>query len=659
MFKKLASLPLSKKVTLATYLGVSVATCVLGGVMLGWASQEKAMWDVVTIAGEAVLEEDVRKEYIAFEEKIDLRGVSLKTEEGVVTEENGLTATADLNSAGLKEVTLSYKKDDYTTYIASYPIEVFLIKHVDIRKAPTAIFHNDGTFDPVNDYEICVELSGSPTEFSTTEANPDWTNVVVIPTQMFNVEAAPVVTTIGGNTFTKPAAEFSFASIKYTTYSSTATAEFAEGATVINFDNITEGGNASMFLTVDEKERYNGDGANDDSAAKGTYYFVDWAGNVITHSFRYFQDGEKDIFNSGSSDGYKTFVDWVSNPETESEKEDGEKDFRVTIQNLDQTFRVSQPWRQTLRDTEAKPATLKANPTKTEYFVGEDFSLEGVELEVNGNIVDNENIVVFADMGTPMTDEDSRKARIAYDGEDGSLYAADVDIRVIGFNSIDVRCEAKKGEDNVELKDENGYSYIDTETWEVWAQLSCSTTRFSNTDEHPEWTDVYDITEVCTGTTFLKSEETKIGDKTYKTEIYNIAINGKEYLIDRSTNVREGAWRTLEFTNVTGDGETLILVVDKAETNNEDGDSADTRATGKYYFVAADGTWSVFDFAYYLTGGESKFISESLAGDTPRIKDEQGGGVANENDFKVTVDGIEFQVTINWRDTLIDGPFGF
>ncbi len=653
--------PLSQKILTGVYAGGVIATGVLGGVLVGWASETTVEREAVTVQAQAVVEDTARREYFAFEQ-LDLSGVSLQVDGVTVTQENGLSASADLSSAGYKEVSLTYKKDDYTTYVASYPVEVFFAKHYSVEVRPTVTFHADG--EDVSNFTVWAELSGKPTEFSVPAEHPDWENVAVIPAHLIARTRDKVEESKDGHTFTTDILTFTFSTFKYTVTNTTV--EYADGVwKTLEFENITptfeydKDNTQAMFLAVENPERYDGDGANEGSMAKGTYYYVDMEGKVTSHGFRYYLDGEKDHFVSGSLDGYSTFIDWNSgtDPNNTDEANDGECDLRVT--NAYKVFRVSKPWRDTLLHLEATDVELKGTPVQTEFFVGDFFKTAALRLLVNGEEIGEDQLTVYADTQSGMADGDTRKARIAYLAEDGTVYKHDVDIKVLGFKSIDFKaCEGVK-ENGEYVLDENGYKTIDNSITDktkfyVWAQLTGTSTKFSNVPEQPTWTDVFDITSVVKGK-FLVNSQTVDG-YTFDTRYYDVTIDGVPVFVDQSTaEPVSSAWRSMRFENTSGGRERLYLALNTSETNGDDGDSLDTRATGTYYFVNAKGEVSSYAFSYYLTNGVSMFVSNTLEGENQKlIKEEQAGGVAEQTDMRVTIDGVTFQVADKWREFLLN-----
>ena len=96
-----------------------------------WAAADTSSGDVEIAEAEVIIEDNVRREYLAGEE-ISADGVALKIGKNSVTD---VTLTCDTSTAGLKKVEVSFQ-DGNVYYRGYFTVTVFSIRHYDLRTQP-------------------------------------------------------------------------------------------------------------------------------------------------------------------------------------------------------------------------------------------------------------------------------------------------------------------------------------------------------------------------------------------------------------------------------------------------------------------------------------------------------------------------------------------
>lgn len=145
------------------YFFVGLLTLVLALVLMLWAS--KGSGETVTLQATAQCTDATRYEYLVGQ-TVDTSTVTMQLPNGEVLTNEQYETKADFSSAGLKVVKLSYTEGN-TIYEASYGVEVFAVRHLDIRDN-TIEKDRHGEWD-FSDLIIWAELSGPSREFYKPE----------------------------------------------------------------------------------------------------------------------------------------------------------------------------------------------------------------------------------------------------------------------------------------------------------------------------------------------------------------------------------------------------------------------------------------------------------------------------------------------------------
>lgn len=141
------------------YAAVGLVSLILAIYLIVWASAGGG--ETVFITATAYTTKETRMEYIVGE-TVDVSTVTMILPGGEELSSEDYTVTADFSSAGTKAVKLSYK-DGNTVYEAAYGVEVFSVRHLDIRDK-TIEKDRQGNWD-FSDLVIWAELSGPSHEF--------------------------------------------------------------------------------------------------------------------------------------------------------------------------------------------------------------------------------------------------------------------------------------------------------------------------------------------------------------------------------------------------------------------------------------------------------------------------------------------------------------
>lgn len=192
---------LKKKQILWIVYGALALVCLIAfSVAAVWAGQGILSTEIteilsaeVTIDTETELTpETTRTEYIVGE-AVDTTGASIKviTKEGktVTPSLEECTVEADMDTAGVKPVVISWQEGT-VLYRGSYEIEVFAVRHIDVRPNngdETLVYAQSATELDKAGIEVWAELSGEP---QTMEKPAEWNNVVRLRPEQFTLTSS-------------------------------------------------------------------------------------------------------------------------------------------------------------------------------------------------------------------------------------------------------------------------------------------------------------------------------------------------------------------------------------------------------------------------------------------------------------------------------------
>ncbi len=267
-----------------------------------------------------------------------------------------------------------------------------------------------------------------------------------------------------------------------------------------------------------------------------------------------------------------------------------------------------------------KASALVTEDARVEYVVGETPDPIGFALVIDGKI--REDCKLDVDTSTAGV----KAARVYY--EDGNTtYEGYYPVTVFGVKHIDVRSlpsAINVGEDG----------RVELEGFVMWAELSGTPKQLTMQDEHPEWT----TTVVASPSNYSVwlSESSVKGVSNVTVRCGNVSTAFAYTAVEDELIVLDSPSRAIEFTNIDEDGkESLTLLVTKPETDGSDGESGASNARGKYVYTDAEGVTRVYDFAYYIDGYVSHFVSNATFANG--IDEKQVG-----DDLQVTIDGHGF-----------------
>ena len=150
--------------------------------LMVWASIGSG--DTVFITATATTTDSTRLEYLVGE-TVDVSTVTMTLPNGDELGSDEYTVTADFSSAGTKVVKLSYQ-DGNTLYEAGYGVEVFSVRHLDIRDK-TIEKDRQGNWD-FSDLVIWAELSGPSHEFEKpTQFSGIDDTAIILDERLFSV----------------------------------------------------------------------------------------------------------------------------------------------------------------------------------------------------------------------------------------------------------------------------------------------------------------------------------------------------------------------------------------------------------------------------------------------------------------------------------------
>lgn len=273
-------------------------------------------------------------------------------------------------------------------------------------------------------------------------------------------------------------------------------------------------------------------------------------------------------------------------------------------------------------------SALAKEDARVEYIVGETPTADGFALVIDGKVQNDCKIELdTASAGV-------KPARVYYESGN-TTYEGFYPVTVFGVRHIDIRQQP-----TALIEKEDGT--IELENLVVWAELSGAPKQLKVQDEHPEW----DTTIVLSkdNYTVWQSDDKVPGGYAVNLSCGSImksfafvTIGGVNYVFDNLS-------RIVTFANVNQGEESLTLFVTQPETNNSDGE---TGARGKYLYTDESGTEHIYDFAYYINGWESHFVSNATF----------SNGVEERligDDLQVTINGINFTASHSaWTSAIL------
>ncbi|MCH5350967.1 MAG: hypothetical protein J1F39_03250 [Clostridiales bacterium] len=260
-------------------------------------------------------------------------------------------------------------------------------------------------------------------------------------------------------------------------------------------------------------------------------------------------------------------------------------------------------------------SALAKENARVEYVVGETAKPDGFALVIDGKV--QSDCMIDVDTSTAGV----KSARVYF--EDGNTtYEGYYPVTVFGVRHLDVRVQPT----GIEEKEDGSVGLKDIV---VWAELSGEPKQLPLQSEHPDWKSTIVlspenytvwVTEDANGKTVT------LRSGGCSASFVFVTIGGENYVLNSTA-------RILSFNNGGSFGnEKLTLYVFETESNNSDGDVG---ASGKYVFTDAFGLEHVYDFAYYITGWESHFVSNEKFNNG--VYERQVG-----DDLQVTINGVVF-----------------
>ena len=158
------------------YICLLFASLIFISAMCIWAALDKSSADVEIVDAEVLVEDNIRREYLAGEE-ISQEGISLQIGKNSISD---VTLTCDTSTAGLKKVEVSYQ-DGNIYYRGYFSITVFTVRHYDLRNQPELYRDDNGNLQ-CGGVEIWVELNAEPTEFVTVGG---YKTTIALPSSMY------------------------------------------------------------------------------------------------------------------------------------------------------------------------------------------------------------------------------------------------------------------------------------------------------------------------------------------------------------------------------------------------------------------------------------------------------------------------------------------
>jgi hypothetical protein len=171
-----------------------------GGVFLSvWSMQEEASaGEVVDVQTNVVQSEDCRTEYLVGQ-TFDPSGFFLNigtAEEPQLVNGADCQISADLSTAGRREVTFTYEASRYLNYIGTVDVSAYFVRSLTVERAPQEIVvGEDGTFSADEGFTIVAQLSGEVQTDVFTKGKEEKT--IILSEAEYTTKAVASVTTDG------------------------------------------------------------------------------------------------------------------------------------------------------------------------------------------------------------------------------------------------------------------------------------------------------------------------------------------------------------------------------------------------------------------------------------------------------------------------------
>lgn len=275
-------------VTISLFSGLSI-----------WGFSGNSTNDLVTKKSEILNPDILRREYLVGEE-IDLTGVEVKINDKLTVEAKDCTISYDFSSAGDKVVSLTYDQSNIK-YVSSYMVEVFSIRHLDIREKE--VYLDDDVWDFSN-LVVWAELSGPTTEFNKPREYPDIDDTVIILNEnQFEVVANDEQRS-GYYTLTVNAGLASASFMHITNTEDPKVSSIERILILRNGSNTTD--ELTLFVT-ESSNNFAGHSGEGTVTASGIYVLKTASGETKQYNFSYQIDGwvssfKSESFNQGLKD---------------------------------------------------------------------------------------------------------------------------------------------------------------------------------------------------------------------------------------------------------------------------------------------------------------------------------------------------------------------
>lgn len=308
------------------YGAVAVFTCVLTLALMLWAGAGSG--GTVLVHATVEMTENTRLEYLVGQ-TVDVSTVTMKLPDGSKKTAEEYTVTADFSTAGMKVVKLSLQNGN-TVYEATYGVEVFTVRHLDVRDK-TIEKDRYGNWD-FSDLIIWAELSSpshefiKPSQFSSIDDT-----AVVLDERLFTAiiteseyEDFYNATIVCGNLTTS----FSF--------TPNPDALVQDVNRILTFANETGTGEQLTLYVTDSSSNFTPPNGSTNIEVSGIYVFKSAMGVETRYNFKYSLHGWDSEFKSASEPNNQGAV---------TDGMDATEDMVVTINGV--TFRAG-AWRKAI-----------------------------------------------------------------------------------------------------------------------------------------------------------------------------------------------------------------------------------------------------------------------------------------------------------------------
>lgn len=298
--------------------------------------------------------------------------------------------------------------------------------------------------------------------------------------------------------------------------------------------------------------------------------------------------------------------------------------------------------------TVEEPATvIVAEGMRTEYLESETIAPEDFSLELEDG-----RVIAGADCELEFDNTSAGLKAVTASWQEGStIYKGTFPepVKVLGVRHIAVELAENIPSVWIDAEGKPVFSG-NTLPYTVLANVTEETDAFAHPEDNPEWKD----TIVLSPTQYTITSSVVPGGYAFEVACgeaktaFAVVRTGSTF---QAYNM-QSAMHYISFQNTTGGAETLTLFVAQAERNNSDGNNEGTQAKGTYVYTDAAGNVSTYQFAFYLNGWESNFLSTNL--NNWAIQD----SVDNDNwggDMRVAVGNVIFRGAYNdWHFAVLD-----